>query len=177
MSFGGHAAAAGLSIAESGLDEFVACLGGHAAAAITESDLVSTLEVDGAADLREFPLEAVKRLEQLDPFGAGNPYPRFVLERVLISRPEKMGRNGEHLRLGWRGVAMDLGRHGLARQGSHALGLGQGSNLEIRDELTGDFQTQGCRTVTGQTLGHGPSRCQSRAMGTHEDRINTQKWS
>ena len=99
MSFGGHAAAAGLSIAESGLDAFVACLGGHAAEAITESDLVSTLEVDGAADLREFPLEAVKRLEQLDPFGAGNPYPRFVLERVLISRPEKMGRNGEHLRL------------------------------------------------------------------------------
>ncbi|MEE2681530.1 MAG: single-stranded-DNA-specific exonuclease RecJ [Planctomycetota bacterium] len=99
MSFGGHAVAAGLTIARSGLEEFTEHLGVHAAGLIAEADLVSTIEADGSAELCEFPLEVVRRLEQLDPFGAGNPYPRFVLERVRVSRPEKMGRNGEHLRL------------------------------------------------------------------------------
>ena len=109
MSFGGHAAAAGLSLSSTAFDEFVRCMGEHAGEGISESDLVSTLEIDGPAMLREFPLEAVRRLEQLDPFGAGNPYPRFVLERVRVSRPEKMGRNGEHLRLNLSADGVSIG--------------------------------------------------------------------
>ena len=109
MSFGGHAAAAGLSIATSALDQLVSSLGDHAAAAITEDDLVSAIDVDGTAALREFPLEAVRRLEQLDPFGAGNPYPRFILEGVRVTRPEKMGRNGEHLRLNLSAGGISIG--------------------------------------------------------------------
>ena len=78
------------------------------AEAIAEEDLISAIDVDGTAELREFPLEAVRRLEQLDPFGAGNPYPRFILAGVRVIRPEKMGRNGEHLRLNLSADGTDI---------------------------------------------------------------------
>ena len=154
MSFGGHAAAAGLSIDSRALGDLVERLQDHSADSIPECDLVSAVEVDGCAELGEFPLELVNRMEQLDPFGAGNPYPRFILEEVRVSRPQKMGRNGEHLRLN-------------LSAGGHAVGAVWWRAPDVLEQLCTIEREEALVDVLAEpqvNRGYGPDRVQMKII-------------
>jgi single-stranded-DNA-specific exonuclease len=106
MTFGGHDAAAGLSIKADSFDEFVEHICDHAAENIEASELVVAVDVDDVVLLRELSLAVIEDIERLDPFGAGNPYPCFALSGLQVNQAIKMGKNGEHLR-------MNLSRDGV----------------------------------------------------------------
>ena len=98
LVFGGHHAAAGMTVPQDRFDEFVELFVGVANEGIRSEDLVPAIEFDARADLRELELTLVRRMERMAPFGAGNPHPRLVLEGVSILNPVRMGGGGQHLR-------------------------------------------------------------------------------
>lgn len=93
---GGHAMAAGFTVARDRLDEFRAFLADRLQAQLS-GDLVPVLELDGALDCAGCTVDLVETLKQLGPFGAGNPEPRFAVSGARIIKADVVG-NG-HVRL------------------------------------------------------------------------------
>jgi single-stranded-DNA-specific exonuclease len=75
--FGGHAMAAGLSLAESQLPVFEAAFQAELKGRLDEEALTGVLESDGALDAGEFSLELAELLRSAGPWGQGFPEPLF----------------------------------------------------------------------------------------------------
>lgn len=99
-SFGGHAAAAGLSLQAENIDNFRRDFEQVAAARLSPDDLLPLIEHDGEVRLEELSLPVVRQLMSLAPFGIGNPQPAFVARRLEILRPQIVGQ--KHLRFSVR---------------------------------------------------------------------------
>jgi single-stranded-DNA-specific exonuclease len=145
LRFGGHAMAAGLSLAESDLPRFRSAFDEACRSQLTPAQLERVLETDGPLDGHELVLDTAYALERAGPWGQGMPEPMFedVFE-VASVRP--VGRDQSHVRYRLRGagggeiLAVDFG--GAARactQGrvrvAYALSINrwQGSeSLELR---------------------------------------------
>lgn len=89
--FGGHAMAAGMTLCEENLDAFVSCFEEVATAKLTDEQLQPVLLHDGDMPLSEWTSEVVQELDQLAPFGAGNPQPAFVSRNCLVQNPQVVG--------------------------------------------------------------------------------------
>jgi len=74
--FGGHAAAAGLSIAEANFDDFVAAFEKVSSELLSASDLQQRIETDGALEHTEINLD-VARILDAQVWGQGFPTPQF----------------------------------------------------------------------------------------------------
>lgn len=97
-SFGGHVAAAGLSIDESEVDAFRAAFFEYAENETSNEDRVPELCVDVEAPLSQLTMRVVKQIEQLAPFGQGNPRPVLCAGDVeLAETPRRMGGGDRHL--------------------------------------------------------------------------------
>lgn len=83
-NFGGHRYAAGLTILRENIGEFKELLNNFAKANITAQDLQPSLKIDAEIPLSALNLKLIRELENLAPFGAGNPAP------VLCSRNLKL---------------------------------------------------------------------------------------
>ena len=95
---GGHAAAAGLKVAESQIEPFREAFCEYAGAAITESDRRATINIDAEAPLSQLSLSTVQQMERLSPFGAGNPRPVLCATGVSLGEePRLMGKGDRHL--------------------------------------------------------------------------------
>jgi len=93
---GGHAMAAGFTVARDRLDDLRAFLAGRLAAQAA-GDLVPTLDLDGALDAGGATVELIESLARLGPFGAGNPEPRFAVSAARIVKVDVVGSG--HVRL------------------------------------------------------------------------------
>ncbi|HEX9809005.1 MAG TPA: single-stranded-DNA-specific exonuclease RecJ [Alphaproteobacteria bacterium] len=96
---GGHAMAAGFTVARAGIDALRAFLEEAVAAQRAEAgeELGRTLYLDGALAAGAATPELVERLAALAPFGNGNAEPRFVIPAVRIGRADVVGE--DHVRL------------------------------------------------------------------------------
>jgi len=109
-TYGGHAMAAGLRLSEADVPAFRAAFLAHAAGILKPDDLVPRVAVDAEIDLGDVTLEAVRIMERMGPFGAGNPRPVLAAKYLrLAGPPRRIGRQGEHL-------AMHLTHAGRARR-------------------------------------------------------------
>ena len=95
-SYGGHVMAAGLSLAQSGIDGFRGQFDAVARQTLSADDLLPRLMHDGETELTALGLAQVQELERLSPFGAGNPQPAFVSRQVAATAPKIVGKT--HLR-------------------------------------------------------------------------------
>ncbi|HYB10785.1 MAG TPA: single-stranded-DNA-specific exonuclease RecJ [Alphaproteobacteria bacterium] len=93
---GGHAMAAGLTVAADKLDTLRLFLDARIGEEIAEKGIAPTLAIDGALTLQAASRNLVELLEKLQPFGSGNAEPTFVLRDALVVRAEPVG-NG-HVR-------------------------------------------------------------------------------
>jgi single-stranded-DNA-specific exonuclease len=93
---GGHAMAAGFTVAAAKLDAFREFLVERLGDGLDRERLVPELRVDGVITLGAAQADLIRHIERLAPFGAGNPEPRFVLSGVRVTHAEAVG-NG-HLR-------------------------------------------------------------------------------
>jgi len=77
IRFGGHAAAAGLTLFEDGLEAFQHAFEEEARALLADQEIRSTLEIDAQVSLREIDSQLVKAITRLEPFGCKNASPVF----------------------------------------------------------------------------------------------------
>ena len=98
LSYGGHAAAAGLTIEESKIDAFRADFCEHAASELSEEQRIAEISIDAEAPLSAFTLQIVTQIDQMGPFGQGNGRPLMCATGVkLVDPPKLMGSSGRHL--------------------------------------------------------------------------------
>jgi len=97
--YGGHQAAAGMSLAREHLPAFAAKLNELAAAWLSAEDFVPLLKADAACSLAEVPIASIEGLERLAPYGMGNPTPRFVFTDLTLGEIRTMGKEKQHLKL------------------------------------------------------------------------------
>ncbi|NRF91395.1 single-stranded-DNA-specific exonuclease RecJ [Paenibacillus frigoriresistens] len=97
--YGGHQAAAGMSLNSSHLEAFTHKLNELAAAALTEQDFIPLLKADAACSLADVPIASIEQLEKLAPFGMGNPAPRFMFTDLSLGDIRTMGKEKQHLKL------------------------------------------------------------------------------
>jgi len=90
---GGHAMAAGFSLAEDQLDAFSEFLSERIGKQIEEEGIVPTLNVDGAITIEGATMELVEVLAKMGPFGTGNAEPRFAFSSVRIAKVDVVGVN------------------------------------------------------------------------------------
>ncbi|MEX2461472.1 MAG: single-stranded-DNA-specific exonuclease RecJ [Paenibacillaceae bacterium] len=97
--YGGHQAAAGMTIRQDLIPELERRLELLADEWLTAEDYLPILQADLVCDLREMPLEMIQQLNQLAPYGMGNPSPRFIFRGLRIDEMKTMGREQQHLKM------------------------------------------------------------------------------
>jgi single-stranded-DNA-specific exonuclease len=121
-SFGGHRAAAGLSLRAESLDAFHEAFAAHAAAALGPDDLRRTERIDAIVGGVGLGLDLAEELGRLAPFGMGNPGVRLMVPSARVSDERTMG-EGKHTRF-----SLHSGAH-------RALGVAFGrSSLGVEDD-------------------------------------------
>lgn len=95
--FGGHPAAAGLQIREAQFPAFRQRLTELASACMDDDARTPVLDVDAAVALQHIQPKLLRELEQLHPFGVGNPEPTFLGQNVKVLEQRIVG--DDHLKL------------------------------------------------------------------------------
>jgi single-stranded-DNA-specific exonuclease len=100
--FGGHKAAAGLSIDPKNLEAFREAFEAVTLERLEESELRPRCRVDAVVSVRDLSEATVKAMEQLQPFGMGNPEPVYSLLGERVTPRVLQNKNPEepnHLKL------------------------------------------------------------------------------
>ena len=97
-SFGGHRAAAGLSLEAERLDDFRAAFAAHAAEVLGPEDLRRTERIDAMVGGADLGLDLAEELARLAPFGMGNPGVRLLVPSARVRDVRPMGQEGKHSR-------------------------------------------------------------------------------
>jgi len=106
--FGGHRAAAGLSIRRENVDAFAEALAAHADTALAEADLRPRTVVDAIVPGRDLGLDLCAELGRLAPFGLGNPNVTLLVDGCELTELATVG-DGKHLRFRVRHRGRDAG--------------------------------------------------------------------
>ncbi|HEY9076531.1 MAG TPA: single-stranded-DNA-specific exonuclease RecJ [Anaerolineaceae bacterium] len=99
ITCGGHAMAAGFSIAPENIDSFRRSINRYVRKIVGENPPLPTLQIDTYLSLKELTLEAAASLERLAPFGAGNPAPVIATRSVQVKSSITLGKAKEHLQI------------------------------------------------------------------------------
>lgn len=95
--FGGHRAAAGLQLRADNLDAFRAAFAAHATSVLGPDDLRRTERIDAMVGGAGLGLDLAEELQQLAPFGMGNPGVRLLVPSARVRDVRAMG-EGKHAR-------------------------------------------------------------------------------
>jgi single-stranded-DNA-specific exonuclease len=118
--FGGHRAAAGLTIRPNQLEAFAEAFAAHADAELGDEDLTPVIRIDAIVPASALTLDLARELEQLSPFGLGNPDVTLLVAGCEAVGVTTVG-EGKHLRFRVR-------QHG--RDAGSAIAFGLGGQLE-----------------------------------------------
>jgi single-stranded-DNA-specific exonuclease len=118
--YGGHRAAAGLSIAEERLDAFAEAFAAHADSVLTEEQLRPLTVVDAIVPASSLTLDLAAELDRLAPFGLGNPDVTLLVASCEAYDAATVG-EGKHLRF-------RVKQHG--RDAGCAIAFGMGTQLD-----------------------------------------------
>jgi single-stranded-DNA-specific exonuclease len=103
--FGGHAAAAGMTLKRrEDLPVLRERLNRIGAAWLRPEDLVAEVRIDATIGLNDVTDSLVAELQQLEPHGIGNPAPLFAVEDVRVADARTIGKEGNHLKLLLKGA-------------------------------------------------------------------------
>jgi single-stranded-DNA-specific exonuclease len=119
--WGGHRAAAGLSIRPENIDAFAAAFAAHAGEALSEQDLEPVTQIDAVVPRRTaLTLDLCTELARLAPFGLGNPGVTLLAPGCELVELATVS-EGKHLRFRVRRDGADAGS---------AIAFGQGTRLD-----------------------------------------------
>jgi single-stranded-DNA-specific exonuclease len=115
--FGGHRAAAGLSILPERVEAFADAFAAAAESSLSPDDLVPATAIDAILPRgAQLTLELCQELHRLAPFGLGNPDVTLLAPACEVAEPATVG-DGKHLRFRVRRDGVDAG-------GAIAFGMG-----------------------------------------------------
>jgi single-stranded-DNA-specific exonuclease len=126
--YGGHRAAAGLSIETEQLEAFAEAFAEHADAVLTEADLRPVTRIDAIVPGSALTLGLATELERLAPFGLGNPDVTLLVPSCEAVQAGVVG-EGKHLRFRVRHEGRDAGS---------AIAFGLGSQLDRLRRTNGE---------------------------------------
>jgi single-stranded-DNA-specific exonuclease len=165
-SFGGHAAAAGLTVRLEALDAFRAAFEAAAAKALKPEDLRPAIHIEEALPLSAVDDRFCGELRRLAPCGAGNPAPTLAAFGVEVAgQVRPLGSDEKHVSFYARQdeavrrtVGFNFGEHfnalcDLAASGPLDLAFQPELNT-FRGETAVELRLQAFRAGTGETVGH-----------------------
>jgi single-stranded-DNA-specific exonuclease len=145
IRFGGHRAAAGVTVATKHMPEFQARFNEVARARLTPDDLVPEVKVDLDIALSEATPDLEALLRHFEPFGMGNATPVLAASGVRLAGQPRVLRNGHlKLRIAADGVELDAigwGMGHIAQSLSTTAPIDVAFRLE-RDEWNGESRLQ-----------------------------------
>ncbi len=135
--FGGHAQAAGASLSADAVPELTTRMCEDVLQYVRVEELIPTLDVDAIVSASQISDALCQGVRSLEPFGQGNPEPRFLLHNISLTEARGVGGNGAHLQ---------------ARIAGHKLiGFGLGSLLKNTDQPLDVVCRMGFETFRGRT--------------------------
>src|SRR6266516_4811692 len=130
IRFGGHRAAAGLSIEPAHVEAFSAAFAAYAGAHLSETELLPVTVIDALVHGSELTLDLCADLARLAPFGLGNPGVTLLAAGCGLGEVAAVG-DGKHLRFRVKDGSRDAGS---------AIAFGFGRQLDrFRQELRFDI--------------------------------------
>ena len=105
--FGGHQAAIGLSMKSESLEAFKIQINQNYA-----TGKYKKVEMDpdivGELHFKDISFDLTKLIKKFEPYGQGNPTPKFISKEVELLQADTMGKEGEHLRFSFaqEGIVM-----------------------------------------------------------------------
>jgi single-stranded-DNA-specific exonuclease len=145
LRFGGHRAAAGVTIARDKVNEFAARFNEVAKSLLTPEDLVPEIRVDLEVSIEGMDERLESLFRHFEPFGIGNPSPVLLARDVtLAANPRLVGKDGLKVVLDTGTGSLDALGWGFAHR---APEFQAGSKVDIafrleRDEYRGESYLQ-----------------------------------
>lgn len=99
LSLGGHAMAAGFSLAAENANAAISTIRSEARQKIDRSIFSSSTLVVGELDPQLLNRRTAKQVQRFAPFGAGNEQPLFLLPNCLIQSVREVGQSGAHAQI------------------------------------------------------------------------------
>ncbi len=96
---GGHAAAAGFTVANDKLAVFEERMRRIADEKLADLELAPVLDIDAEVDLAHLDRSVHAQIAWLEPFGEKNPAPLFLSRRLLVKDCRAVGADARHLKL------------------------------------------------------------------------------
>ncbi|MDC3415633.1 single-stranded-DNA-specific exonuclease RecJ [Aquibacillus salsiterrae] len=98
IHFGGHAQAAGMTLSLEKISQLKEKLNECAAKQLTAADYRQVLRIDSTITIDELSVDLIKEIEQLAPFGMGNPKP-LIHVKSKLDEVRQIGSEKNHLKL------------------------------------------------------------------------------
>ncbi|MFN9710901.1 MAG: single-stranded-DNA-specific exonuclease RecJ, partial [Bacteroidota bacterium] len=98
LAFGGHFAAAGLSLLPEKLKDFTDCFEQFVSSTITEDQLTPQIIIDAELDFETASLSILNIIDQMEPYGPDNPRPVFLTKNVADTGAAKIVKD-HHLKV------------------------------------------------------------------------------
>jgi single-stranded-DNA-specific exonuclease len=148
LNFGGHAQAAGLSIEPTKLGELRQKMMTSIDEFLKTHPITPYISIDTEVISSEITLGNVQALARLEPFGMGNPKPKFLLRNIRIDQSRPVGGDKTHLQLTLRhgekffkGIAFQMAEHEAQLQlWKHIDIICQLNKNEFNGKITVDLQ-------------------------------------
>lgn len=97
--YGGHAAAAGMTLHRTRLDELEEALCAQAELQLRSEDYIPVCDIDLVCPIEEASIETAGELALLEPYGSGNPVPKLLISVAGIGDVRLLGKEKTHLKL------------------------------------------------------------------------------
>ncbi len=145
---GGHAMAAGLTVAEEKIDDFRTFFEERTARALAGTAVEARLGIDALLAAGAANGEMLDLIDRLGPFGAGNAEPRFAIANAIVQYADIVGEN--HIRVTLRGEdgqrVQGIAFRAAGESWGNRLLQRNGAPLHVAGYLRGNFW-QGQRRV------------------------------
>ena len=99
--FGGHSMAGGFAFSteKTTLEDVANALSKTINEYLDDKNLTPSLKVDLELTPEDIDVNLVNEISRLEPFGAGNPAPLFILKNLQVKQKKLMGANKDHLKI------------------------------------------------------------------------------
>ncbi len=99
VRFGGHKQAAGFTLAADRFEEFYQKILEYADKNLTEGDLQKKLELEAEIFEDDLALDTYHAIFEFEPFGVGNPRPKFLASDFKVTGFRTVGNGQKHLQM------------------------------------------------------------------------------
>ena len=99
VKFGGHEQAAGLTLKLENIEVFVEKLNKIASEIMKIKKFTPEIKFDAILAMTDISEELVIELERLEPFGIGNPAPKFMYRAIAVDSTRCVGKDDKHIKI------------------------------------------------------------------------------